>query len=69
MVCLYPAAKAMMKALKTLNETRDVMSLGNIGPDWVVVDEIVGLDGDEENLSSRRERSLLGNMVLQTLMR
>jgi methylisocitrate lyase len=44
MVCLYPAAKAMMKALKTLNETRDVMSLGNMGTDWVVFNEIVGLD-------------------------
>ena len=58
MVCLYPAAKAMMKALKTLNETRDVMSLGNIGPDWVVFDEIVGLDAwrrRELELSTREE--------------
>jgi 2-methylisocitrate lyase-like PEP mutase family enzyme len=55
MVCLYPAAKAMMKALKTLKETRDV---GDMEMDWVIFNEIVGLDAwrrRELEFSTREE--------------
>ena len=58
MVCLYPAAKAMMKALKTLKETRDVTGLGDMGMDWAVFNEIVGLDTwrrREPEFSTREE--------------
>lgn len=43
MIALYPAAKAMMEALKTFKETRDLKKLAEMGVSWSEFNEIVGM--------------------------
>jgi methylisocitrate lyase len=44
MICLYTATKAIMEALETLKETRDVVGLAEKGVSWAEFNEIVGVN-------------------------
>jgi len=43
MIALYPAAKAIIEALKTFRETKDLMKLASMGVSWSEFNEIVGM--------------------------
>ncbi|MGC8910018.1 MAG: isocitrate lyase/PEP mutase family protein [Fervidicoccaceae archaeon] len=43
MIALYPATKAIMEALKTFKETRDLKKLASMGVSWSEFNEIVGM--------------------------
>jgi methylisocitrate lyase len=44
MIALYPAAKAMMEALTSFKETRDLKKLASMGVSWSEFNDLVGIE-------------------------
>lgn len=62
MICLYPAAKAMMTALEELKHGRDIRKIASMGVSWAEFNDLVGVNKWRQlEIESLSDEELLNN--------
>ena len=62
MICLYPAAKAMMTALEELKHRRDLRKIASMGVSWAEFNDLVGVNKWRQlEIEALSEEELINN--------
>ena len=62
MICLYPAAKAMMTALEELKHGRDIRKIASMGVSWAEFNDLVGVNKWRQlEIESLSDEELINN--------
>jgi methylisocitrate lyase len=62
MICLYPAAKAMMTALEELKHGRNIRNIASMGVSWAEFNDLVGVNKWRQlEIESLSEEELINN--------
>ena len=62
MICLYPAAKAMVEALDELRHGRDIRKIAEMGVTWAAFNNLVGVNKWRQlEIEALSEEELLHN--------